>query len=93
MKVRSYRKSDAKAFLSLVRALARYEDLKPPTAAATQLSRILLEKKITIEWGTGATNVPALAIAKKLGFVSSPPVLTVTHFTMGPRIPDGDQTG
>ena len=36
MKVRVYRKSDAKAFIGLVRALARYEDLKPPTAAASR---------------------------------------------------------
>ncbi|HXX92482.1 MAG TPA: GNAT family N-acetyltransferase, partial [Planctomycetota bacterium] len=34
MTVRPYRKGDAKDFLRLVRALARYEKLKPPTPAA-----------------------------------------------------------
>jgi len=34
MKIRPYRKSDARDFLHLVRELARYEKLKPPTPAA-----------------------------------------------------------
>jgi GNAT superfamily N-acetyltransferase len=34
MRIRAYRKSDARDFLRLVRELARYEKLKPPTAAA-----------------------------------------------------------
>ena len=40
MKIRPYRRGDAKAFTGLVRALARYEKLKPPTpAAARRLAR------------------------------------------------------
>lgn len=34
MKIRPYRPADAKAFVGLVRALAEYEKLKPPTPAA-----------------------------------------------------------
>jgi GNAT superfamily N-acetyltransferase len=34
MKIRPYARRDAKAFVSLVRALARYEKLPPPTPAA-----------------------------------------------------------
>lgn len=34
MKIRPYRKSDARDVLRLLRELARYEKLKPPTAAA-----------------------------------------------------------
>lgn len=34
MKIRPYRKSDARDFLRLVRELARFEKLKPPTPAA-----------------------------------------------------------
>jgi GNAT superfamily N-acetyltransferase len=34
MRIRPYRKSDARDFLGLVRALARYEKLPPPTPAA-----------------------------------------------------------
>ena len=36
MKIRPYRKSDAKDLASLVRALARYEKLTPPSPAATR---------------------------------------------------------
>jgi GNAT superfamily N-acetyltransferase len=36
IRIRPYRKSDGTAFLSLVRALAAYEKLKPPTAAAAR---------------------------------------------------------
>lgn len=36
MKIRPYRRGDAKAFVGLVRALARYENLKPPTPAAAR---------------------------------------------------------
>lgn len=34
MKIRPYEKRDAKNLVSLIRALARYEKLKPPTASA-----------------------------------------------------------
>lgn len=34
MRIRSYRRRDARALVALVRALARYEKLRPPTAAA-----------------------------------------------------------
>jgi GNAT superfamily N-acetyltransferase len=36
VRIRRYRPGDAKAFVSLVRALARYEKLKPPTPAAAR---------------------------------------------------------
>lgn len=36
MKIRPFRDGDAKGFVSLVRALARYEKLKPPDAAASR---------------------------------------------------------
>ena len=36
MKIRPYRKGDATDFVGLVRALANYEKLKPPTAAANR---------------------------------------------------------
>jgi GNAT superfamily N-acetyltransferase len=36
VRIRPYRKGDAKAFVSLVGALAAYEKLKPPTAAAAR---------------------------------------------------------
>ena len=36
MRIRPYRRSDAKAFAGLVRALARYKNLKPPTPAAAR---------------------------------------------------------
>ena len=36
MKIRPYARSDAKVLTSLIRALARYEKLKPPDAAASR---------------------------------------------------------
>jgi len=36
MKIRPFRKGDAKDFVGLVRALADYEKLKPPSAAASK---------------------------------------------------------
>ena len=36
MKIRPFRKGDAKDFVGLMRALANYEKLKPPTAAANR---------------------------------------------------------
>jgi GNAT superfamily N-acetyltransferase len=36
MKIRPYARRDAKALTSLIRALARYEKLKPPDAAASR---------------------------------------------------------
>jgi GNAT superfamily N-acetyltransferase len=36
MRIRPYEKKDAKALISLIRALASYEKLKPPSAAAAR---------------------------------------------------------
>lgn len=36
MKIRPFRPADAKAFVDLVRELARYEKLRPPTSAAAR---------------------------------------------------------
>lgn len=36
MKVRPYRKADAKALISLIRALARYEKLRPPSPSGAR---------------------------------------------------------
>ena len=62
MKIRPFRKSDAKGFVGLVRALAAYEKLKPPTTAAGRRLIADIGKRIRVLLGEVDGKVVAYAI-------------------------------
>ncbi len=62
MRIRAFRKSDAKEFVGLVRALAAYEKLKPPTPAAGRRLVADIGKRIRVLLGAVEGKTVAYAI-------------------------------
>lgn len=74
MKIRPYRRSDAKAFVGLVRALAAYEKLKPPTPAAGRRLVADIGKRIRVLLGEvdGRTVAYAIYLFTYSSFLARP---------------------
>jgi GNAT superfamily N-acetyltransferase len=74
VKIRPYRKSDAKEFVGLVRALAAYEKLKPPTPAAGRRLVADIGKRIRVLLGEvdGRTVAYAIYLFTYSSFLARP---------------------
>ena len=74
MKIRRFRKGDAKEFVGLVRALAAYESLKPPTPAAGRRLVADIGRRIRVQLGEvdGKTVAYAIYLFTYSSFLARP---------------------